>query len=375
MKNNQNKLIQILLVSHIGKPWGGISTLFETILQSELKNKFDLTFFESSISQKKSSTGDLRIQSILHSLKSIFLFSFTLIKQKSKIVHIATAHKGSFVKHGVMVIISKICARKVILAPHCSISALLPNNSPKIWRNWVKFITNQSDYLLVLSKEWFKFPNLISPNNLIYLPNAINTREYLSIERINSKSSNSVNIVYLGHLSKEKGLLDMIEAIAILTQDKNLIFSVDLVGDSIDHQEFEEIIQQINVKKITNNINLWEAEFGHKKLERLKIADIFVLPSHHEGMPMTIIEAMSAGLPIVATSVGGIPDIVVNGKNGFLVPPNSPEKLSEAIKVLIQTPSLRFQMGRDNREKAKLSFDIENYIEKLGEVYKSLTIE
>jgi len=197
----------------------------------------------------------------------------------------------------------------------------------------------------------------------------------LSIERKLSDRSKPTNILFLGHISIEKGLLDLFDAISILTQDKNLNFSVDLVGDPINHQEFEDIIQQINVKKITNYINIREPIFGQKKIEHLKLADIFVLPSHHEGMPMTILEAMAAGLPIIATSVGGIPDLVNNGINGFLVPPNSPTKLSDALKVLIQNPSLRFQMGVVNREKAKQDYDIEKYVEKLGAVYLKLANE
>lgn len=369
---NENILIRVLIASHIGNPWGGISTLFDTILQSDLKDKFDLIFFESSISQQKSSAGDLSIQAIFHSLKSIFLYSFAIIKHQPKIVHIATAHKGSFVKHGVMVVIAKIFGRKVILAPHCSVFALLPDHSPKIWKRWVKFITNQCDYLLVLSKEWFKFPSQLPLNNLIYLPNAINTLEYLSIDREFSEKSKSTNILFLGHISVEKGLLDLVDAISILTQDNILNFSVDLIGESINHLEFEEIMQQIDVKKLANYINAREPEFGQKKIERLKSADIFVLPSHQEGMPMTILEAMASGLPVVATSVGGIPDLIINGKNGYLVPPNDPTKLSDALKEMIQNPSLRFQIGKDNREKAKQSYDIEKYVEKLGAVYLAL---
>jgi glycosyltransferase involved in cell wall biosynthesis len=271
-----------------------------------------------------------------------------------------------------MVIIAKIFGRKVILAPHCSVFALLPDHSPKIWKKWVKFITNQCDYLLVLSKEWFKFSPLLPLNNLIYLPNAINTREYLSIDRELSEKSKPTNILFLGHISVEKGLLDLVDAISILTQDNILNFSVDLIGEPINHQEFEEIMQKIDVKKIANYINTREPEFGQNKIERLKLADIFVLPSHHEGMPMTILEAMASGLPVVATSVGGIPDLIINGKNGFLVPPSSPTKLSDALKEMIQNPSLRFQIGKENREKAKQSFDIEKYVEKLGAVYLAL---
>lgn len=364
--------IKVLVAAHIGKPWGGISTLFEDILHSSLKNKFDLIFFESSINQQKSGTGEPSGRAIFHSIISICVFSYKVIKNQPQIVHIATAHKGSFIKHGIMVFIAKILGRKIILAPHCSISVLLPEHSSKIWEYWVKLVFAQSDCVLVLSKEWLAHTSLLPLNKIQYLPNAINTQKFSFIHRIVPKNSKSTNIVFLGHISTEKGLLNLVEAINILIQNGIVNISVELVGEAIKHQEFEEITQMINAYGISSYINIRKPEFGLDKIERLSLADIFVLPSLHEGMPITILEAFAAGLPIVATSVGGIPDLVINGVNGFLVPPGSSLELAEALKELIQNPSLRLQIGNINREKAHQSYDIEKYANKLGEIYQTM---
>ncbi|MEK7165035.1 MAG: glycosyltransferase family 4 protein [Patescibacteria group bacterium] len=82
-------------------------------------------------------------------------------------------------------------------------------------------------------------------------------------------------------------------------------------------------------------------------------ADIFVIPSVKEGMPYVLLEAMAAGLPIVATNVGGIPEIIKDGQTGLLVPPKNPEKLAAAIGRLIDDPGLRNKLATNARKKVK----------------------
>ncbi len=89
-----------------------------------------------------------------------------------------------------------------------------------------------------------------------------------------------------------------------------------------------------------------------KKGPLTSVDDGFVLSSRWEGLPYTIIEAMMAGLPVVATKVGGVPELVEDGVTGFLVPPKDPEALAQALQKLIDGPELRKKMGRAGREKA-----------------------
>ena len=89
----------------------------------------------------------------------------------------------------------------------------------------------------------------------------------------------------------------------------------------------------------------------------LKEADIFILPSYNEGLPMAILEAMAWGLPIITTPVGGIPEVLIQGQNGLLVEPGNVNQLSKSIQYLMQDMALRQSMGKCSRETAK-SFDV-----------------
>ena len=106
----------------------------------------------------------------------------------------------------------------------------------------------------------------------------------------------------------------------------------------------------------------------------ISIYDIFVLPSLNEGMGRVLAEAMALGKPIVASNIGGIPDLVIHGKNGFLVPPKNPKELAKYIQVLIEDKGKREKMGLKGKEMS-LNFGAESMIEKIASLYEELLIQ
>jgi len=102
--------------------------------------------------------------------------------------------------------------------------------------------------------------------------------------------------------------------------------------------------------------------------EILATFDLFVLPSHNEGLGRVLLEAMAMGKPIVATTVGGIPEIVKNQETGILVPPHAPDRLAEAISYLLKNPTLGATFGQRGKERVKI-FDIQKMVEKIELLY------
>ena len=109
--------------------------------------------------------------------------------------------------------------------------------------------------------------------------------------------------------------------------------------------------------------------------EWLAAMDIFVLTSDWEGMSNAILEAMAAGLPVVATAVGGTPEVVVDGVTGLLVPPRDPDALAEAITRLLRDPDLRRKMGRAGRERVQQHFSVERMVQQTQSLYEQLLAE
>ncbi len=155
----------------------------------------------------------------------------------------------------------------------------------------------------------------------------------------------AIRIVTIARLSEEKGLGCLIEvAAAVLAQRPAVRFVI--YGEGRLRAALEENIRGHHLLAQV----ILAGEFQHSDLaDILSQADIFVLPSLTEGLPLTIVEAMAWGLPIVATTVGGVPDLIADGVNGFLCTPNDANSLAEKILRLIDEPALRAKFGQAAR--------------------------
>jgi glycosyltransferase involved in cell wall biosynthesis len=361
-------LNRVLIAGHIGLPFGGIATYCETLLNSSLPRSAEISFVETSRGGHDVSTrGGWGLRDGISAIQNILNFLFVFMRVRPRVVHIMTAQMPSMLKHGLMLILARSLGAKVVLQIHCSVSAMFPTEGGSLNR-FSEYVVRQAQGILVLSQEWMDLNGRFGNTQMRYLPNGINLVPYLAISRPAPKTeSDPVKILYLGHLGSPKGTLDLIEAANILNKEK---FIIELVGEPFNSNAMTSIIEQVDRYNLRQIIRIFPPEFGEAKLARFASADIFVLPSLSEGMPISIIESMAAGLPVIATMVGGIPEMVENEKTGLLVPPGNPDKLADAIKKLIISEETRMQMGRMAREIAQSKYDIELIIPGLLEFYR-----
>ncbi|MBI4811863.1 glycosyltransferase family 4 protein [Candidatus Falkowbacteria bacterium] len=169
----------------------------------------------------------------------------------------------------------------------------------------------------------------------------------------------------IANLYKTKGLECLINAANIL---KSIIpdskFIILVIGEGEERKNLERLIKQNGLE---NNFML--AGKIANAAELLKAFDIYVCSSLKEGLPYTIIEAMLAGLPIVATNVGGNPDLIKDAETGLLVEPQNPEQIAEKIKKLIDNPDLREKLGISAQNRAQKEFSLKQMVEKIKDVY------
>ncbi len=178
-------------------------------------------------------------------------------------------------------------------------------------------------------------------------------------------------ITCVGNLRSPKGHEHLIRALHELKSESQSFLAL-LVGDGPLRGRLKGLARKLGLKK---EIYFLGPKDRKEIPKILSITDIFVLPSLWEGLPTAIIEAMAAGCPVVATAVGGTPEVVIDGETGFLVPPRDPKALTQKIKLLLQDQALRERMGQAGTKRAKEHFALEKMVREYEALYESLVSE
>ncbi len=168
---------------------------------------------------------------------------------------------------------------------------------------------------------------------------------------------------YVGRISEEKGLSDLVEAVQRWDREDDR-WRVIVVGDGPQRDALERKVHDCGLGRrvffvgFQNDMSKWYAAM-----------DAFVLPSHTEGTPMVLLEAMATGIPAIATAVGGVPAIIDSGKNGLLVPSSDPAGLSDAMRSIARDEPLRARLSDNAKGLIREEYGVENWMSKITSVY------
>lgn len=198
--------------------------------------------------------------------------------------------------------------------------------------------------------------------------NAIEER-YMEL-RDRAPSSDGFRIFAAGRLAPVKGHADLLRAVAPLLSDETLV-TLQIAGDGSEWSALHRLASELQIaERVTF--------YGHRTdvPELLATSDLFVLPSRSEGFGLAVVEAMAVGVPVVATRVGGVPEVVPAWASEWLVPPGDVEGLRSAvIRMLAMAPEYRAAMGQRLREHAVAHFGPEQYVANLEALYAELLAE
>lgn len=179
-------------------------------------------------------------------------------------------------------------------------------------------------------------------------------------------------ILFLSRLVPEKGIYELLEAVERLSARFNDL-KIEIVGDGPERQAIEDWVRS---RKLDGRVRMRGYLRGQEKAKAFAGAGIFVLPTRHgEGCPVTLLEAMAAGLPVITTPVGGIPDVFRDGVNGFLLRDRHPDTIAESIDELLRNPALRQRIGEQNREEAWRRFEARLVTGRLERLFHEVAAE
>jgi len=249
-------------------------------------------------------------------------------------------------------------------------------------KNWLlkkigRFVMKKANRIRVIShaifnqvKEWGIEENKIHLVSLRVDLKLFNSSLWVS-ETYKSGDKVGITIGYIGRLAGGKGLEDLLMAISRLRRDfgGQANFRVLIFGNGPMEKRLKEMARELDI----NDKIEWRGFIPYSKVsEALSQIDIFVYPSWHEGFGRSIMEALAMEKAVIATKVGGIPDLIKDRENGFLVEPHNPVTLAEKIKELMEKGELRKKFGKAGREWVSENFEWNDGIKKFANIFLEL---
>jgi len=202
-----------------------------------------------------------------------------------------------------------------------------------------------------------------SENMSVVIPNAVRVSGQL-VRGEQSPNRVPVDLISVGRLADPKDFETLLEAFSTLPAGRARL---TILGDGPRRGGLGSLAEQLGV----GDSVVFAGEVADVS-ERLARADVFVLASRSEGMPISVLEGMAAGLPVVASAVGGVPEIVVDGETGYLVPAGDAKLLAERLESLVQDAGLRTRMGANGFGRVEELFSLETWRSRYLELYRSL---
>ena len=214
--------------------------------------------------------------------------------------------------------------------------------------------------VVALSKQWRDLLQGLAPRaNVVVIRNCVATD---AVPGINRKPQ---TLLFLGRITQLKGVYDLMQAVRRLAATiPDIRLQIAGVGES------EQVLACARELGVADRVELIGWITGSAKRTALAEASALVLPSYAEGLPMALLEAMAVGTPVIATPVGGVPDLVRDGHNGLLVAPGDVAALAAAIRRVLVEPGLAAGLGQAGQHTVLRDFGLENMLKDLGAIYR-----
>lgn len=212
-----------------------------------------------------------------------------------------------------------------------------------------KSVIKNADSVLALTQEMKRVMQVIYDRDIAVVPNGIDLKAYMAGPPALEEESHKKRILFVGRLHPVKGVQYLLQAMMIVHVEMPDA-KLTLVGDGEEREYLENLTDSLGIRECVEFVG----RIPHERIpDYMHRADVFVLPSLSESFGLVNLEAMACGLPVVATRVGGIPDIIENGVNGYLIDPMNHEQIAEAVLKLLQDEASRKELSDNNRKEAE----------------------
>jgi glycosyltransferase involved in cell wall biosynthesis len=321
---------------------GGISRVVKIWETNGYFENFNITYIASvSDSEKRKK----------HFLFKTILRYILLLFYNIKCVYVHTSSYNSFLRKLLFIVIAIIFRKKIILHIHPTHFYKYLTEQKTIVKYIYLSIIKRIDKIIVLTNDMqSKMENIINNKNIYVLPNAVDVYKMRNKREYRRKND---SLLYLGWYIKKKGVYELVDAVEELARTG---FYLKLVFCGT--KEIEKLRSYVLKKSLNDRITINGWIGGEKKNELLYSCTAIILPSHSEGMPNVILEAMATKTPIISTSVGGLKEILQNEYNSIIIKEKNVKNISEKIRLCFQNDKLRKKIANNAYDDALHKYDV-----------------
>lgn len=345
-------MLKVLMIGPSRNTKGGVSTVINNYYKYGLSDKVKLKYIET-INDK-----NIFIKFIKEKIALVdFLFNIG----KYDILHAHLASRRSAFRKSMYIRIAKRKNKYIVAHIHGGgFKKFLDEECSNKKRMYIINSLNMCDKIIVLSKEWYEyFSTFIDKKKLIIIENSV----YVPCN--NYSTQDNYNILFLGRLEKDKGIYDLLESFSYVVDEyKNAKL---YIAGSGENDLVEKKIKKLGILK---NIVMLGWISNDETTKIIKSCSLFVLPSYFEAMPMSLLESMAFGCIPVASNVGGIPYVIKDEVNGFLVTPGDIIELKNKIlKIFNKSTDERKIISNNAYNTIFNKYNIKKSLDKIIEVY------
>ncbi len=368
------KKLNILLVSPFPPPFGGIARYSEDLYTGLIKTGISIKKYNTSryeklrhhnVDKKRNYIRVLQLKNLLFLLAVIFdwiPYIGVLLVSRPNIVHVHTSSYWGWWRSSIYILIAKLLRIKTILHIHNAIDRFYFIESGRIGKYLIRCSLNMPDHLITLSIGIQKLIASITSNAITPIYNGIDVKQF-SNDKVYEKP---YKILFAGFVGSHKGVSDLLHGLKVSgLSPQEMTLTIMGMGDI---EDMKRLTEELGIK---HQVSFTGRVSEDRKIQLFKSHDIFALPSYGEGQPISILEGMAAGMAVVSTNVGSIPEIVQESVNGYLVKPGDVDTLGQILRILSDADLLK-KMGTKNQLVAVEKYDFQRVINDNIALYQSV---
>lgn len=346
----------VLMVGTSPDVRGGVSSLVRSYYRGGLFERFDMRY----VPTHRDGTA---AQKAVTALKAYASLCGLLLRSPAPLVHIHLASRASFWRKSVVCAMARLRRRPYVLHVHgAEFSKFYHEECGAISKWIVRHTLERAAVVLALSGQWQDTLKRIAPRATVQtLPNAVALREVPA----RAAEDAPVRILFAGRIGARKGTFELLRAFARLAPQFPAATLV-CAGDG-EGEKLKQLARELGVAARVECPGWLNAE---QMADELRRASVFALPSHHEGVPIALLEAMSHSLPVLTTPVGGIPEVIESDRNGLMVEPGNVDAIERALERLLRSSAERERLGAAARATIAERYSLESSIERLAALYR-----